>query len=231
MQDLKATAAAKDDEIVRLQDDVKKKNQMIDQLRAQTRVQEQKVTLPQRSSEMAALQRSLVSSQDENIRLKNRIQTLEVFQEKNVKTTHQVNTSPKSAIITSDKVSATGLTPLPKTKDLQYGQSIYRLIPPGRENAGIYQERFSRKIPYGGKVYEERMFLHEITLHVNGTDMAENVTMNGVDYARYREDGKEKFLSIVTPRFAVEHEGKIYVKRILRVEIDEDDEEQLDYVL
>lgn len=209
---------------------MKKKDQTIAQLRVQALAEEQKVTTAQHSLEMEALQRTLAGSQDENILLRDRIQDLEALQAKNTQSSQQLNIFQKSSIMAVDKLSTTP-TQMSRAKDLQYDQSIFRMIPPGRENAGMYQERFNRKVLSEGKVYEERKFLHEFTLHVNGTDMVESVEMDGVAYARYQKDGKDKFVSIVAPEFVVEHEGKMYVKRILRVEIDEDDEEQLDDAL
>jgi tRNA U55 pseudouridine synthase TruB len=230
MQDIQATTEAKDHEIVRLQVEVKMKDQTINQLRAQILVGEQQGFTSQHSLEMEALQKTLASSQGENILLGGRIQALEALQAKNIQSREQLNISQKSSIMAGGKLSTTS-EQMSRPKDMQYEQSVFRMIPPGRENAGMYQERFNRKVLSEGKVYEERKFLHEFILHVSGIDMSENVKMDGVTYARYQKEGKDKFVSIVSPESIVEHEGKKYVKRILRVEVEEDDEEQFDDAL
>lgn len=217
VQDLQARASAKDEEIVRLQGETKKKDRTIAQLRAQALVEEQKSSTSHNSLEMATLQRTLVDAQDENTRLRNRIEALEKL---------QANKLQKLSILANEKQSTKSIQ-MPRAKDLQYEQSSFRTIPPGRENAGMFQERFSRKILSEGKVYEERKFLHEFALHVNGTIMADTLKMDGVTYARYQKDGKDKFVSIVAPESIVEHEGEMYMKRILRVEVEEDDEDVL----
>jgi len=108
--------------------------------------------------------------------------------------------------------------------DLPYDGDIYRMIPPGRENAGLYRERSSRRIfdEGSGKLYEERKFMQELNFEVKGTSL-ESTVMGGHEYARSKENEKVNLVSKIAPDFLIKHNGKDYVKRILRREVEEDD--------
>lgn len=108
--------------------------------------------------------------------------------------------------------------------NLSYEGDNYRIIPPGRENAGMYRERSSRKFPddSSGKVYEERRYLQDLTFEVKGTTL-EGIKIDGVKYARFQENGKEILVSALAPQFSFMHEGRTFVKRVLRREVEDED--------
>lgn len=135
----------------------------------------------------------------------------------------QQNDGP--ALATTNQTFAVRNAPLPASQpsEIRHENSIFRLIPPGRENAGMYRGNSSREIPYQESYHEERVFLQDLTFHVNGKATWENIEVDGVNFKKYSNNGNVKFVSKFTPKLILELNDRIFMKRIVRTEVDKDD--------